>query len=185
MKPLVVATATDKTLPRTYSGSRQKVVAHDIGSAPDGARIAQIDANPGCQIWRRSSRLGSDGPRNPQPASRKGRQKGGGGEIGRLGGAPTPLASMKMGPRLPGLYEWRDPDSNRGHHDFQSWTGISLTRANVLQVSGFLPIIHVRARFANCVRVSSIWAPARGWVPNRNASGGAGGAFSHLASETK
>jgi DNA-binding CsgD family transcriptional regulator len=42
MKPLVVATATDKTPPRTYSGSRQKVVAHDIGSAPDGARIAAL-----------------------------------------------------------------------------------------------------------------------------------------------
>ena len=42
MKPSVVATATDKTLPRTYSGSRQKVVAHDIGSAPDGARIAAL-----------------------------------------------------------------------------------------------------------------------------------------------
>ncbi|HEY6696453.1 MAG TPA: hypothetical protein VI006_26610 [Solirubrobacteraceae bacterium] len=42
MKPLVVATATDKTLPRTYSGSRPKVVAHDIGSAPDGARIAAL-----------------------------------------------------------------------------------------------------------------------------------------------
>jgi hypothetical protein len=42
MKPSVAATATDKTLPRTYSGSRQKVVAHDIGSAPDGARIAAL-----------------------------------------------------------------------------------------------------------------------------------------------
>jgi hypothetical protein len=42
MKPLVVATATDTTLPRTYSGSRQKVVAHDIGSAPDRARIAGL-----------------------------------------------------------------------------------------------------------------------------------------------
>jgi hypothetical protein len=42
MKPLVVATATDNTLPRTYSGSRQKVVAHDIDSAPDGARIAAL-----------------------------------------------------------------------------------------------------------------------------------------------
>lgn len=42
MKPLVVATATDKTLPRTYSGSLQTVVAHDIGSAPDRARIAAL-----------------------------------------------------------------------------------------------------------------------------------------------
>jgi hypothetical protein len=30
MKSLVVATATDKTLPRTYSGRRQKVVAHNM-----------------------------------------------------------------------------------------------------------------------------------------------------------
>jgi hypothetical protein len=42
LKPSVVAMATDKTLPRTYSGSRQKVVAHNIGSAPDGARIAAL-----------------------------------------------------------------------------------------------------------------------------------------------
>jgi hypothetical protein len=57
MKPLVVATATDKTLPRTYSGSRQKVVAHDIGSAPDGARIAALTLRLGglsCASPRRS-----------------------------------------------------------------------------------------------------------------------------------
>jgi hypothetical protein len=41
-EPSVVATATDRTVARTYSGSWQKVVAHDVGSAPDGARIAAL-----------------------------------------------------------------------------------------------------------------------------------------------
>ena len=36
-----------------------------------------------------------------------------------------------------GLYGWRDPDSNRGHHDFQSWDRTSLTGPKSLVSHGF------------------------------------------------
>jgi hypothetical protein len=34
----------------------------------------------------------------------------------------TPTAPLKLAifPPFAGLFKWRDPDSNRGHHDFQS-----------------------------------------------------------------
>jgi hypothetical protein len=65
-----------------------------------------------------------------------------------------------------GLSRWRDPDSNRGHHDFQSWTGIALTRAESLQLSGFSRAVAADPMFANCVLFSPIWALRGGSVPN-------------------
>jgi hypothetical protein len=65
---------------------------------------------------------------------------------------------------------WRDPDSNRGHHDFQSWTRISLTTAESLQMCVFAPGGGGGPIAANCGLFSSIWAPIGGSVPNRIAA---------------
>jgi hypothetical protein len=62
---------------------------------------------------------------------------------------------------------WRDPDSNRGHHDFQSWAEIPPTAAKVLQLGGFASSTVPRAMFAGCVRLPRVWAPRRVSVPNR------------------
>ena len=62
--------------------------------------------------------------------------------------------------------KWRDPDSNRGHHDFQSWTGTSLTRAESLQFSMFSRAIRAGPMFANCFGFSPIWALRGVSVPN-------------------
>ena len=47
---------------------------------------------------------------------------------------------------------WRDPDSNRGHHDFQSWVGISLTACESLQFAAVLAAQPTTSSMsANCV----------------------------------
>ena len=54
---------------------------------------------------------------------------------------PVPRPSLSSGqPRFAGFRGWRDPDSNRGHHDFQSGT---LTRPERPES---LEIMHFRAR---------------------------------------
>jgi hypothetical protein len=65
-----------------------------------------------------------------------------------------------------GISQWRDPDSNRGHHDFQSWAGISLTTLKSLQVCGFSTAAIASPMLANCGRLLRIWALGCGSVPN-------------------
>jgi hypothetical protein len=62
---------------------------------------------------------------------------------------------------------WRDPDSNRGHHDFQSWSRISLAAAKTLQFSGFPRPNPIGSMSAICGLFSPIWALERLPVPNR------------------
>jgi hypothetical protein len=57
----------------------------------------------------------------------------------------------RKGPACRAFCRWRDPDSNRGHHDFQSWTRVSLTAANTLQTHCFATAVFDRVMFANCV----------------------------------
>ena len=77
----------------------------------------------------------------------------------------TPESSKSSSHRYCG--RWRDPDSNRGHHDFQSWAEIPLTGAKVLQSGGFASSTVGRAMLASCVRLPRVWAPRCVSVPNR------------------
>jgi len=63
--------------------------------------------------------------------------------------------------------QWRDPDSNRGHHDFQSWTAIALTGLKVLQFRGFTLSTGDETKSAICILFSRIQAPERASVPKR------------------
>jgi hypothetical protein len=49
---------------------------------------------------------------------------------------PSPLQKQEN-PDAIGVFEWRDPDSNRGHHDFQSCGGKHRTTAKSLENTGF------------------------------------------------
>jgi hypothetical protein len=51
------------------------------------------------------------------------------------------------------------PDSNWGHHDFQSWARISLTGAKSLQWRGFGRSSRLGQISANCSCLLQIWAP--------------------------
>ena len=62
---------------------------------------------------------------------------------------------------------WRDPDSNRGHHDFQSWSRISLTAAESLQIPMFSSYLDLDPVVAICVLSLSIWALDGASVPNQ------------------
>ena len=64
---------------------------------------------------------------------------------------------------------WRDPDSNRGHHDFQSWSRISLTGAESLQIPTFSSYLDLGPVVAICVLSLSIWALDVASVPNQSA----------------
>jgi hypothetical protein len=62
---------------------------------------------------------------------------------------------------------WRDPDSNRGHHDFQSWTETSLI---ALKSPAFQPVCVVgvrRRKVRNLHSFLRIQAPERTSVPKR------------------
>jgi hypothetical protein len=62
---------------------------------------------------------------------------------------------------------WRDPDSNRGHHDFQSWSRISLTGTESLQIRWSAQNDGRRRIAANCGLLSPIWVLRRRSVPNQ------------------
>jgi hypothetical protein len=66
-----------------------------------------------------------------------------------------------------GIQRWRDPDSNRGHHDFQSWSRISLTAAEPLQIRGLARGDRGGWIAANRGLFSPIWALRRVSVPNQ------------------
>jgi hypothetical protein len=83
--------------------------------------------------------------------------------VDRLAGA----VREAVNPATMRVSEWRDPDSNRGHHDFQSWSRISLTAAKLLEPHGFRVLARIVAMFAKCGRLSRIWALGRAPVPNR------------------
>jgi hypothetical protein len=72
----------------------------------------------------------------------------------------------------PEFAQWRDPDSNRGHHDFQSWTEITLTMPKVLQFRGFALSAGNETKSAICVLFARIQAPERRSVPKRCRSPG-------------
>ena len=61
---------------------------------------------------------------------------------------------------------WRDPDSNRGHHDFQSRTETPLTRPKVLQFSGFSTGYVTGLQSANCALSPPIVALRCALVPS-------------------
>jgi hypothetical protein len=69
---------------------------------------------------------------------------------------------------------WRDPDSNREHHDFQSWSKISLTSAESLQIRQFMLGDGGEWIAANCGRLSLILALRHDPVPNQHRSASAG-----------
>ena len=66
-----------------------------------------------------------------------------------------------------GRSRWRDPDSNRGHHDFQSWTEIALTTLKVPQFRGFALPADDEEKSAISILFSRIQAPERTSVPKR------------------
>jgi hypothetical protein len=70
--------------------------------------------------------------------------------------------------------EWRDPDSNRGHHDFQSWSRISLTAAESLQIRQFVLGDGAARIAADCGCLSLVWALGHVPVPNQDRSASAG-----------
>jgi site-specific recombinase XerD len=84
-------------------------------------------------------------------------------EIGSLREA----VQAKKKPAHAAFQTWRDPDSNRGHHDFQSWMAISLTAAKTLQIFGFSRPTTTGSMSANCVPFAWIWALECASVPNR------------------
>src|SRR3954447_15219415 len=57
--------------------------------------------------------------------------------------------------------EWRDPDSNRGHHDFQSCGRGPLTGRKSLHFAVLgEPVLRCR-NCANCVHSSAVWETDR------------------------
>jgi integrase len=68
--------------------------------------------------------------------------------------------------------EWRDPDSNRGHHDFQSCGRISRIPEKVLHSGLFSPVPYRRRISANSGRLVAVWEMQAGASPNRRALGG-------------
>jgi hypothetical protein len=69
-----------------------------------------------------------------------------------------------------GRFGWRDPDSNRGHHDFQSWSSISQTAAKPLQIRSSAPSDGRGSITAIWSLFSSIWALRSVSVPNQDRS---------------
>ena len=55
------------------------------------------------------------------------------------------------------------------HHDFQSWTEISLTRLKVLHSARFTSVVSESGKSAICICCSRIQAPNRASVPKRQA----------------
>jgi hypothetical protein len=53
--------------------------------------------------------------------------------------------------------KWRDPDSNRGHHDFQACVSASRIGRNLLQTSGIGQRSRERTTPANSILSSAIW----------------------------
>ena len=60
---------------------------------------------------------------------------------------------------------WRDPDSNRGHHDFQAWVLSRPDRSKSLHLCGFWPGEVHGDKFANYDLFSPIWYPDRSQYP--------------------
>ena len=81
---------------------------------------------------------------------------------------PDPIVRKEENPAVMRDRGWRDPDSNRGHHDFQSWAGISLTPAESLQIREFSRPTAIGSMCANCVLSASISALVSVSVPNRS-----------------
>jgi hypothetical protein len=87
----------------------------------------------------------------------------------------SPPASRKSGCHARfGRLEWRDPDSNRGHHDFQKGQRRSRDAAFSLQTSIFLLAMALTEIAAICGRFYPVWATRGGWWPKRARSGAAG-----------
>jgi hypothetical protein len=55
-----------------------------------------------------------------------------------------------------GHFRWRDPDSNRGHHDFQTVAREPRTPAEVLERHGFEPHGAGAAKSASCMKLSEM-----------------------------
>jgi hypothetical protein len=76
----------------------------------------------------------------------------------RMASGPPPRLrpAHEEGPALQGRFRWRDPDSNRGHHDFQSCASPGLKPPKSLESSGVGPehrvdnISHFRTFFGAC-----------------------------------
>jgi len=66
---------------------------------------------------------------------------------------------------------WRDPDSNRGHHDFQPWGRSPLTRAKRPQISAFQAPCSIASMCANCGCLVWLWAPRFASAPKRQGVG--------------
>jgi hypothetical protein len=97
-----------------------------------------------------ASSAASDPTRKPSTTLRKRGSKGGGGEIRPPTHPAAPRRRHEKGPDLQGRFRWRDPDSNRGHHDFQSGGRGSRTMPECLENTGFLPLRSVGCKSAVC-----------------------------------
>src|SRR5215217_7164861 len=86
--------------------------------------------------------------------------------VDRLAGA----VREAVNPATMRVSEWRDPDSNRGHHDFQSWPGTSLTATKSLQRAGVIGASGTSSILAVCTLLTRVWAPRCDSVPNRGRS---------------
>jgi hypothetical protein len=82
------------------------------------------------------------------------------------------------------IAEWRDPDSNRGHHDFQDLARKSLTRRNPCADAGSRAPERRRLIGAICELFSRVWVPGPLRVPNATAIAArrAGGSLPRLRS---
>ena len=114
-------------------------------------------------------------PRNPQVASRKRGQKGDGRDKWPPALCLRKRAAHEKAPALQGRSEWRDPDSNRGHHDFQLCSGCVWIRL-VCRTFSSLRVDLARPDFPGfCGRLPCVTAdagvrrPFRGCAPRTNA----------------
>jgi hypothetical protein len=85
----------------------------------------------------RRSRAAPEGHRTRQTEPSIGRRAGDKTPFGLDRGSRDYRSENEETPWFQGVLQWRDRDSNSGHHDFQAWTEIALTRLKVLQFWGF------------------------------------------------
>jgi hypothetical protein len=114
-----------------------------------------------------------------KPSTDAGYQRGAPGHAAHFSG-PRPTSGPNLGagfwhacthpktrnPATCGIRRWRDPDSNRGHHDFQSWDQTSLTGPKSLVNSGFLVMSPGEGIVAICDPLRCNWVPRSVLVPN-------------------
>jgi hypothetical protein len=144
--------------------------------APAGASViggAGIDASElgcpegrGVQLRRSVLNRRSSNGRSPTRRRGLGHEKATNLETGALTLSLGRSTRSEKGPLCSAFREWRDPDSNRGHHDFQDSTRKSLTRRNPCSGAGSRRAGLTRAISAVCGVFGWDWVLDAARVPN-------------------